>query len=138
MMRESGTGQDFVRFQLPAILYAYFIFVVSSIPSTDFPDLSIFNYDKALHFLAYFGLSFLTYRAIRFQTSFPSLSKYALVISLLFAIGYGATDEYHQSFVPGRSSDPFDWLADSLGAGVCFIAIYVRSRVVPGATDSRR
>lgn len=29
----------------------------------------------------------------------------------------GALDEYHQSFTPGRSgNDPFDWLADLLGA----------------------
>lgn len=29
---------------------------------------------------------------------------------------YGATDEVHQMFVPGRSPDLFDWIADLLGA----------------------
>lgn len=32
------------------------------------------------------------------------------------AAGFGACDEIHQSFVPGRSCDAADWLADALGA----------------------
>ena len=44
-----------------------------------------------------------------------SLGKFILPI-LVFAI-LGALDEYHQTFTPGRSgNDPFDWLADVLGA----------------------
>jgi VanZ family protein len=29
---------------------------------------------------------------------------------------FGATDEWHQSFVIGRLADPYDWAADTLGA----------------------
>ena len=29
---------------------------------------------------------------------------------------FGASDEFHQSFVPGRDTDVFDWVADTLGA----------------------
>jgi len=36
--------------------------------------------------------------------------------SLLSAAFYGMTDEIHQYFVPGRSADPWDWLADTVGA----------------------
>jgi MYXO-CTERM domain-containing protein len=28
---------------------------------------------------------------------------------------YGASDEVHQSFVPGRDSDVLDWRADTIG-----------------------
>lgn len=31
---------------------------------------------------------------------------------------YGISDEWHQSFVPQRSPDPLDWVADTLGAGI--------------------
>jgi VanZ family protein len=30
-------------------------------------------------------------------------------------VAYGASDEVHQAFVPGRSADPADWAADALG-----------------------
>jgi len=34
----------------------------------------------------------------------------------LFATLYGATDELHQYFVPTRTFDPADWLADAVDA----------------------
>jgi VanZ family protein len=42
----------------------------------------------------------------------------ALLLALSLASLYGATDEFHQSFVPGRSADVLDWLADTLGAAL--------------------
>src|SRR5687767_1676342 len=38
--------------------------------------------------------------------------------ALLAASAFGASDEWHQSFVLGRSTDVRDWMADSLGAAV--------------------
>lgn len=35
---------------------------------------------------------------------------------ILFCSLYGISDEWHQSFVVGRSSDVLDWLADTSGA----------------------
>ncbi|SHE23773.1 hypothetical protein BPUTEOMOX_1817 [methanotrophic endosymbiont of Bathymodiolus puteoserpentis (Logatchev)] len=46
-----------------------------------------------------------------------------MISSLIFTSLYGASDEWHQSFVPGRMSDTQDWLADTLG-GVLFLSIY--------------
>jgi VanZ family protein len=40
----------------------------------------------------------------------------AAVAGTLLATLYGATDEYHQSFVPGRTSDPADVAKDFVGA----------------------
>ncbi len=37
------------------------------------------------------------------------------VVLLLIGVGYGALDEWHQSFVPGRDSSVGDWVADSAG-----------------------
>jgi VanZ family protein len=124
-------NKEFTFYQLPAILCVLLIYFGSSIPAQDFPDLSIFNYDKVIHFLLYFVLSFLTYRALRHQTRIKLLSKHAHWIAFLFAMAYGASDEYHQSFVPGRDSDPFDWLADTMGALACFLVVYRRSVIPP-------
>ena len=43
--------------------------------------------------------------------------------SLVVVAAYGASDEWHQSFVPGRSSDVMDWIADTTGA-VLAISLY--------------
>lgn len=44
-------------------------------------------------------------------------------VSLLLVSAYGASDEWHQSFVPGRMSDSADWVADTLGAALA-IGLY--------------
>ncbi len=40
----------------------------------------------------------------------------ALLVAIVFATLYGVTDEFHQSFVPNRNTDPKDVLVDFLGA----------------------
>jgi VanZ family protein len=34
---------------------------------------------------------------------------------LIIGAGYGALDEWHQSFVPGRDANLGDWMADVVG-----------------------
>jgi VanZ family protein len=43
---------------------------------------------------------------------------------------YGLTDEVHQAFVPNRSADPRDWLADTAGAlaGAIVVVAFLRRR----------
>ena len=38
--------------------------------------------------------------------------------ALLAVSAFGASDEWHQSFVPGRFSDVGDWMADTFGAAL--------------------
>ncbi len=38
---------------------------------------------------------------------------------------FGATDEWHQSFTPGRSVEYADWIADTAGAALA-VALYLR------------
>ncbi len=48
-----------------------------------------------------------------------------IVLAIVIASAYGATDEFHQSFIPGRTPDPFDWAIDTLGATTgAFIATF--------------
>ncbi len=39
-------------------------------------------------------------------------------IAVLASMAYGVTDELHQRFIPGRQADPWDLLADTIGAVV--------------------
>lgn len=84
--------------------------------------------DKVLHCIYYSGgalcFLFVLYGRCSYLPSFRSL----LVPSVLFTAIVGTSDEYHQSFTPGRmGNDPWDWLADVSG-GV--LAAYLVWRVL--------
>ncbi|BDU76163.1 VanZ family protein [Mesoterricola sediminis] len=46
----------------------------------------------------------------------PVYRRHLLIFALVSL--YGVTDEIHQAFVPGRSPDVLDWVADTLGGGL--------------------
>lgn len=71
--------------------------------------------DKALHFL-YFGCGgWVLAAALRLSSQLRGASLLLVVVVVIAALG--GLDEYHQSFVPGRSGlDAGDWLADFFGA----------------------
>jgi VanZ family protein len=64
---------------------------------------------KLAHMLAFGGLALLWYWALR-----PALSRPLLVAAAL-ALLYAITDEYHQSFVEGRTGSPLDVGVDLVG-----------------------
>ena len=66
---------------------------------------------KGLHALAYAILASLWWRALRSTSSGHPL-RWAWLLACLYA----ASDEWHQTFVPGRSGQPSDVLIDALGA----------------------
>lgn len=48
----------------------------------------------------------------------------AMILSLLISILYGISDEIHQMFVPMRTPDMMDLLADGIGAGLFLIGVW--------------
>ncbi len=98
--------------------YMATIFVLSA-QSNPLPALTSSVNDKILHAVEYGGLGLLLAAALR--GSGVPIGR-ASVLAILCASVYGATDELHQLFVPGRDSDVFDWLADTLGAMVAICA----------------
>jgi VanZ family protein len=52
--------------------------------------------------------------------------RYRELAAWTMAVVYGAIDEAHQGFVPGRSPDGADLLADAIGAG---LGLLVRGRL---------
>jgi VanZ family protein len=107
------------------ILYWVALFVATHVP-VDAIELAR-NSDKVIHFAAYGGLAFLLALAMRPQRR-SGLWTYAALYATV--AGYGVIDELIQAFVPGRSADPLDWLADVCGAGFGLVAYWlVRSAV---------
>ncbi len=97
---------------LPVAVYMAAIFVASSLEAVPLPEAVS---DKTSHAVAYFGLAAVTARAVGGGLP-PRLGAGGAIATLLIAVGYGVTDELHQSFVPGRFADVFDVLADAAGA----------------------
>ena len=75
----------------------------------------ITNIDKVAHFAVFGLLGTLVCRCGR--------GWRGAVWALVVVSAFGASDEWHQSFVPGRSSDVMDWIADTAGAGLA-VALY--------------
>ena len=71
--------------------------------------------DKLAHFAVYALLAFLAARAFA-TMPFPDQARVVPWAAASFAALYGISDEIHQSFVPGRSADAWDWGADVFGA----------------------
>jgi VanZ family protein len=136
-MEAEAANRNFVRYQLPVLLWAIVIFVSSSIPSREFPHLKILQYDKLIHFGIFLVLCALTHRALRYQDRFPRVARFSLVFSVVITVLYGAADETHQLFVPGRMSDVFDLLADTVGALVYAGASWILSRGGHGVGGKR-
>ena len=109
----------------PPVFYALAIWFVSS--ESQPPAMPQGITDKHAHLLAYGGfavvlLRALTGGALRLTSFTGALSAAAM------ATAYGATDELHQLFVPGRSADVLDLLADATGAVLAAMAILAIGR----------
>ena len=98
------------------ISFCLAIFILSSIPGEEFPKIDFKFSDKFVHFIIYGILFILFFYSLKNQTKSIKLQKFALEFALLFTVLYGATDEVHQYFVPKRSCELLDWIADSAGA----------------------
>lgn len=108
-------------FYAPWLLFMAFLFWASSLPGTGVPQAAP---DYLLHASAYFVLGLLTVRAFARGLSNPR-STWLLVGAVGFSLLYGVSDEFHQSFVPGREASLRDVAFDGLGALVAASAIGV-------------
>lgn len=63
-------------------------------------------------------------RAVSVQ--WQRVDRFTLWLAIVISAVYGASDEFHQYFVPTRSCDAADWAADVLGSivGAFLFATY--------------
>jgi len=105
---------------LLAVVWMGVLFWLSHQPSIDAPMLFP-GQDKVFHASVYGILGFFLLGALR-----PTYAGYTpgqIRASIVIASLYGISDEFHQSFVPGRSPDVWDWVADTTGALLAVILL---------------
>lgn len=115
---------------VPVALWAIFIFILSSVPGKNIPEFQIPNFHKLVHLIEYAVLGFLLIRAFMksvFDRSFIILALVSIIIIIFFAL----SDEWHQSFIPGRNCDLstvlFDIISSAIGIFL-YKKIYIKSR----------
>ena len=116
----------------PAALYMGVIWIVSSIEQPTFP-IALFPFrDKGVHTTEYAVLAFLLGHAcLRTFERRPRLR--VAFVAVMHTVLWGFLDEMHQAFVPGRSADLLDLVADTIGA-----LVGVGARFLVGALAARR
>ena len=128
---EKATGNELtdrnihslLRYWLPPVLWMGAIFVLSAQPTLPrHPDnLLDFIIKKAGHMIEYGILAFLLWRAL--SRGRGALSRSALVIAFVASVLYAASDEYHQTFVPGRKGKLMDVGFDVVGALLTLLVV---------------
>ena len=98
---------------LPVVAYLGLIFALSAQPHLE-PPLHFEQSDKLMHLGEYTVLGLLLGRAL--GGTWPRRGAVMLAtIAVVAGAAWAASDEYHQSFVPGRDCSPWDWCADTMG-----------------------
>jgi VanZ family protein len=99
----------------PVVLQLAIIFAASSIPNLR--EIPGGISDKSGHSIGYAMLAGLLLRALA-GGRLEGVTWKRGIAAIVLATLYGVTDEFHQLFVPGRSADPYDVLADGVGATI--------------------
>ncbi len=116
------------RYGFLVLLYCAGIFWLSSQPLTVPPKALFPGADKVVHMTLYAGLAVLVFLTLRRSgRNHPPAVQYG--IPILFCLLYGISDEIHQLFVPNRSFDIMDILADTLGAALVQCALFMVRRL---------
>ena len=106
---------------LPAAAWTGVIFWLSSgaLPAPGGVEIP----DKVAHFAAYAALG-----ALLWWAAAPLGARTAAAVAVALGGLYGASDEVHQRFVPGRSADIRDWAADLAGVAAAVAIAWALSR----------
>jgi VanZ family protein len=113
----------FLVFWLPVLIWAGIIFNFSAKPSVHaseffWPDFLI---KKTAHITEYAIFAVLIYRAL---VAYGVRKRNAGVYAILAAVMYASTDEFHQSFTPGREPTIRDVFFDTIGSVLGIITVW--------------
>jgi VanZ family protein len=104
----------FLKYYFPALVWVGVIFYFSSVPSLQY---SLHNTSeeiilrKGAHFVEFAILAFFLWRL--FYAGHKFYPRYAFFWALILAVLYGASDEFHQTFVFGRTGKIIDAIYDA-------------------------
>lgn len=114
--------------QLSAAGFYLLILLGSSVPGQNIPKVFKFTPDKLIHVLEYFILGWLLIRWLRHQFLYPSMVYGAMAAGICCAV----LDEFYQKFIPNRSPDLRDVIADAAGValGIFIFNLFSSSRKI--------
>jgi VanZ family protein len=122
-----------IRIMLP-VAWMGLIFALSHQPTLPYPqDLDAKIVSTLGHVTVYAVLAALVWWALG-STGVSGSWRVALAVAV--AVLYGVTDEWHQSFVPGRTPDVRDIVADTTGAVLAMVVVTWLAR--RGVIDANR
>jgi VanZ family protein len=113
----------FLRAYWPAVLWGIFILIATLLPGKSIPSVSLFRFDKLIHafiFGIFAALCF--YGLIRYKETL-SLKEWIWVgiFTVLWSIGI----EGIQSFIPDRSADIYDVIANTIGVMISQVMFHI-------------
>jgi len=102
------------------------IFYLSSIPGDQLgPDILVVNFIKKSGHVILFGVLAAMYLyMLKGRKSLVDTQGALFLLSLFLTLLYSISDEYHQSFTPGRHSSGKDVFIDVCGAFTILIMLY--------------
>jgi VanZ family protein len=105
-------------YALLTIAWMSFIFFLSSLPSNLIsPDIVALDVIKKVLHVVIFGILAVLYLVtLKGEKPLIETSLRIFLLSLFLAVTYAITDEYHQSFTPGRHPSVKDVVVDAFGA----------------------
>lgn len=113
---------------LPALIWLALILVISSLPLAGWPLPG--GLDKLLHGAQYSGLSVLVLVGLHANGARRLFLRALAAVPIMAVLA--AADELHQRWIPGRSADPWDLMADVAGivagAGIVLVIVWARGR----------
>lgn len=124
--------KNFFKYHFWFIAWALVIFIQSSYPAIEVPQIEVISTDKLLHMGVFGLLAMLCYISIIHLEKENIFTDKPLIWSLIICALYGASDEIHQYFVPNRSAEYLDWAADIIGIIIAVIIInyYFKNKYV--------
>jgi len=112
----------------PAVIIMAIIFAASATPGSEMPKFGILDLliKKGGHMLGYALLATAFFRALRRG---KSVSRFQFILSLSLTVLYAISDEWHQSFTPGRTPSFQDVCIDAAGGFIGLALWYwIRAR----------
>jgi VanZ family protein len=113
----------------PVLLVMGLIFFFSSLPDPGGPPGGIS--DKTAHVLIYAALGGSLVRALA-GGRITAMTRTRILLAAALGTLYGVSDEIHQHFVPPRTPDILDVVADSIGAVVGASVMALVARLLAG------
>jgi len=119
------TRREALVYWVPPVVWAGIIMVGTSLPRVPGPDVA--GFDKVSHLAAYGILGLLLMRGLGYSLdwNYGRAAVWTLIVGGL----YGAFDELHQSWIPGRSTELLDFAADFAGLMLAVAAVWTWDRL---------